>query len=80
MENKDVWRSSSLVFSFFSVPYLGLGSVMSGTGAASFHNLVLRDGVIGVQCGYFTIFDTFTFSAVTFSSEDSSMQIPGHVS
>ena len=50
MENKDVWRSRSLVFSFFSVPYyLGLGSVMSGTGAASFHNLVLRDGVIGVQ-------------------------------
>ena len=49
MENKDVWRSSSLVFSFFSVPYLGLGSVMSGTGAASFHNLVLRDWVIGVQ-------------------------------
>ena len=49
MENKDVWRSSSLVFSFFSAPYLGLGSVMSGTGAASFDNLVLREGVIGVQ-------------------------------
>ena len=49
MENKDVWRSTSLVFSFFSVPYLGLGSVMSGTGAASFHNLVPRDGVIGEQ-------------------------------
>ena len=49
MENKDVWRSSSLVFSFLSVPYLGLGSVMSGTGAACFHNLVLPDGVIGVQ-------------------------------
>ena len=32
-----------------SVPYLGLGSDMSGTGAASFHNLVLRDGIIGVQ-------------------------------
>ena len=46
MENKDIWRSTSLVFSFFSVPYLGLGSVMSGTGAASFHNLVPRDGVI----------------------------------
>ena len=28
---------------------------MSGTGAASFHNLVLRDGVIGAQSGYFTI-------------------------
>ena len=36
-------------FSFFYVPYSGLGSVKSGTGAASFHNLVLRDGVIGVQ-------------------------------
>ena len=49
MENKDVWRSSSLVFSFFSVPYLGLGSIMPGTGAASVHNLVPHDGVIGVQ-------------------------------
>ena len=49
MENKDVWRSSSLVISLSSVPHLGLGSVMSETGAASFHNLVLRDGVIGVQ-------------------------------
>ena len=49
MENKDVWRSSASVFSFFSVPHLGLGSVMSETGAASFHNLVLRDGVKGVQ-------------------------------
>ena len=39
----------SLAFSFFSVPYSGLGSVKSGTGAASFHNLVLRDGVIGVE-------------------------------
>ena len=48
MENKDVWRSSSLVFSFFSVPYLGLSSVMSEIGVASFH-LVRRDGVIGVQ-------------------------------
>ena len=36
-------------FSRSSVPYLGLGSVMSRTGAASFHNLVLRDGVIGVH-------------------------------
>ena len=36
-------------FSCSSVPYLGLGSVMSGTGAASFHNLVLHDGVIGVH-------------------------------
>ena len=49
MENKDVWRSSSLVFSFFSAPYLGVGSVMSGTGAASFHNLLPRDRLIGVQ-------------------------------
>ena len=49
MEGKDVWRSNSLVSSFFSAPYSGLGSVKSGTGAASFHNLVLRDGVIGVQ-------------------------------
>ena len=49
MENKDVWRSSSLVFSFFSVPYLGLGSTMSGTGAASVHKLVSHDRVIGVQ-------------------------------
>ena len=40
MEDKDVWRSSSLVFSFLSGPCLGLGSVMSGTGVASFHNLV----------------------------------------
>ena len=40
--------------SFFSVPYSGLGSVKSGTGAASFHNLVLRDRVTGVQWGYFT--------------------------
>ena len=47
--NSFVRDCSSLVFSFFSVPYLGLGSVMSGTGAASFHNLILRDGVIGVQ-------------------------------
>ena len=46
MEGKDVWRSNSLVSSFFSAPYSGLGSVKSGTGAASFHNLVLRDGVI----------------------------------
>ena len=49
IENKDVWRSSASGFSFFSVPHLGLGSVMSETGAASFHNLVLRDGVKGVQ-------------------------------
>ena len=49
MESKDVWRSNSLVFSFFSVPYSGLGSIKSGTGAASFHNLVLRDGVTVVQ-------------------------------
>ena len=41
--------NQSLAFSFFSVPYLGLGSVRSGTVAASFHNLVLREGVIGVQ-------------------------------
>ena len=54
METKDVWRSDSLVFSFFSVPYSGLGSIKCGTEAASFHNLVLRDGVIGVQWGYFT--------------------------
>ena len=43
------WRSKSLHFMFFSVPYSGLGSVKSGTGAESFHTLVLRDGVIGVQ-------------------------------
>ena len=49
MEGKDVWRSNSSVSSFFSAPYSGLGSVKSGTGAASFHNFVLRDGVIGVQ-------------------------------
>ena len=49
MESKDVWTSNSLAFSFFSVLYFGLGSVKSGTGAASFHNLVLRDEVIGVQ-------------------------------
>ena len=49
MESKDVWKSNPLVFSFFSVPYSGLGSIKSGTGAASFHNLVLRDGVIVVQ-------------------------------
>ena len=39
---KDVWRSNSLVSSFFSAPYSGLGSVKSETGAASFHNLVFR--------------------------------------
>ena len=49
MEDKDVWRSSSSVFWFLSVPYPGLGSVTSETGAASFHNLVPRDGVIGVK-------------------------------
>ena len=59
MEGKDVWRSNSLVFSFFSVPDWGLGSVKSGTGAASVHNLALRDGVIGVQWGYFTIISMF---------------------
>ena len=48
MESKDVWRSNSLVFSFFSVPYSGLDRVKFGTGPASFHNLVLRDGVEGV--------------------------------
>ena len=47
-----------MVFSFFSVPYSGLGSVKSGTEAASFHNLVLPDGVIAVQRGYFTKFGT----------------------
>ncbi|XP_044173494.1 uncharacterized protein LOC114977220 [Acropora millepora] len=43
MENKDVWRSSSSVFWILSVPYPGLGSVTSETGAASFHSLVPRD-------------------------------------
>ena len=54
VETKDVWRSNSFVFSFLSVPFSGLGSVKSGKGAASFHNLVVPDGVIGVQWGYFT--------------------------
>ena len=58
MGNKDVWRSSFSVFWFVSVPYPGLGSVTSETGAASFHNLVPRDGVKGVQGGYFTMFGT----------------------
>ena len=51
MESKDVWRSKSLHFMFFSEPYSGVGSVKSGIEAESFHNLVLRDGVIGVQLG-----------------------------
>ena len=62
MESKDVWRSNSLLSSFFSASYSGLGSVRSGTGAASFHNLVLRDGVIGVQWGYFTILTAYIIS------------------
>ena len=53
MENKDVWRLSSWSFCS-SLCLLGLGSIMSGAGAVSSHNLVPCDGVIGVQWVYFT--------------------------